>query len=66
MNAIKSLAIEAGFPCAGFAKDGPALMNERELYRFAQLIVNECAELADIAEPYKASDLIRQHFKFNH
>jgi hypothetical protein len=30
--------------------------------KFAQLIVQECAEIADTAEPYKASDLIKQHF----
>ena len=29
---------------------------------FAELIVRECAEIADKAEPYKASDLIKQHF----
>ena len=62
MNAIKELAIEAGFPSIGFSKDGPAIMNEREVYRFAQLIVKECIDLADIAEPYKAGDLIREHF----
>ena len=34
-----------------------------EIYnkKFAQLIVRECAEIADKAEPYKASDLIKQH-----
>jgi len=30
--------------------------------RFAELIVKECADIADKAEPYKANDLIRQHF----
>ena len=30
--------------------------------KFAELIVKECAEIADKAEPYKASDLIRKHF----
>jgi len=29
---------------------------------FAELIVRECARIADKAEPYKASDLIKQHF----
>ena len=28
----------------------------------AKLIVKECAEIADKAEPYKANDLIKQHF----
>ena len=30
--------------------------------RLAELIVRECAEIADKAEPYKANDLIKQHF----
>ena len=29
---------------------------------FAELIVKECADIADKAEPYKANDLIKQHF----
>jgi len=36
---------------------------ESKLYeKFALLIVRECAEIADKAEPYKASDLIKKHF----
>ena len=30
--------------------------------KFAELIVRECAEIADKAEPYKVSDLIKQYF----
>ena len=30
--------------------------------KFARLIVAECASIADKAEPYKANDLIKQHF----
>ena len=30
--------------------------------KFAKLIVRECAEIADKAEPYKANDLIKEHF----
>ena len=30
--------------------------------KFAELIVRECADIADKAEPYKANDLIKQHF----
>jgi hypothetical protein len=29
---------------------------------FAQLVVRECANIADTAEPYKAYDLIKQRF----
>ena len=30
--------------------------------RFAKLIVRECASIADTAEPFLSSDLIKQHF----
>ena len=30
--------------------------------KFAELIVQECAKIADTAEPFLASDLIKQHF----
>ena len=30
--------------------------------KFAELIVLECAEIADTAEPFLSSDLIKQHF----
>jgi hypothetical protein len=29
---------------------------------FAELIIRECSDIADKAEPYKANDLIKQHF----
>ena len=32
------------------------------LQEFAELIVLECAKIADQAEPYKASELIKKHF----
>jgi hypothetical protein len=35
---------------------------EDELEKFAHLIVQECAEVADKAEPYQTSDLILKHF----
>jgi len=36
---------------------------ESKLYeKFAELIVKECIDIADKAEPYKANDLIKQHF----
>ena len=38
------------------------LYNEIFLPKFAQLIVRDCAKIADIAEPFLASDLIKQHF----
>jgi hypothetical protein len=30
--------------------------------KFAELIVRECAKIADTAEPFLASDLIKKHF----
>lgn len=30
--------------------------------KFAELIVRECADIVDRAEPYKANDLILKHF----
>jgi len=30
--------------------------------KFAELIVLKCAKVADTAEPFLASDLIKQHF----
>ena len=30
--------------------------------RFAQMIVKECVDIADTAEPYKSGDLIKKHF----
>jgi hypothetical protein len=35
---------------------------EGQLERFAQLIAQKCAEIAETAEPYQAADLIRKHF----
>jgi hypothetical protein len=29
---------------------------------FAELIVKECARIAETAEPYQSSDLIKKHF----
>jgi hypothetical protein len=33
-----------------------------KLQKFAELLIMECADIADKAEPYKANDLIKQHF----
>ena len=45
-------------------KNTPSFLVTKELYeqKFAELIVQECAEIADKAEPYKTSDLIKKHF----
>jgi hypothetical protein len=44
-------------------KDGDFKYPRLEDYeKFAELIVKECASIADTAEPFLASDLIKQHF----
>jgi hypothetical protein len=35
---------------------------ENKLKEFAKLVAVECSTIADKAEPYKASDLIKKHF----
>ena len=52
---IRELAEQAGW-------DNHHSKFETRIEKFAELIVRECAEIADKAEPYKASDLIKQHF----
>jgi hypothetical protein len=52
---IKELAEQAGFAVYGW--------NENEFKKFAALVAaherEECAKIAEIAEPYQAADLIR-------
>jgi len=66
---IKKLAKKAGFVIWDDSSWGPGKGNidwscdyDKELTKFLELIVNECAEIADTAEPFLASDLIKQHF----
>ena len=37
-------------------------MSHETMDKFAELIVRECAKIADKAEPYKSCDLIKKHF----
>ena len=53
---IKELIKQVGTDVSG------KWMNVDNLEKFAELIVKECAEIADTAEPYKSSDLIKKHF----
>jgi len=50
---LKELMLEAGYAA-------PELAGRAN--KLAQLIVQECAEVADKAEPYQTSDLILKHF----
>jgi hypothetical protein len=47
---------------AGYSKDYLEIGLPSNMEKFAELIVRECAEIADTAEPFLASDLIKQHF----
>jgi len=61
---IKELAVQAEYYAEYTTPQGLEwLPTFKE--KFAELIVRECAEIADKAEPYKASDLIKQHFGVN-
>ena len=44
---IKALALEAGFPRAGFDANGPTLQNSKEIERLAHSIITECAILVE-------------------
>jgi hypothetical protein len=50
---LKELMIQADYPAPEITKRAHVL---------AELIVLKCAEIADTAEPFLASDLIKQHF----
>jgi hypothetical protein len=55
-NRIKELIEQVGADVSG------KWMNVDNLEKFAELIVRKCADIADTAEPFLASDLIKQHF----
>lgn len=50
---LKDLMIQAGYAA-------PELAGRAN--KLAELIVRECANVADKAEPYKSTDLILKHF----
>ena len=43
-------------------ESGHWIGSELDEEKFAELIVIKCAEIADTAEPFLASDLIKKHF----
>ena len=51
---------------AAYIQDNGLLKNNIDLANmvnfFAELIVRQCAEITDTAEPFLASDLIKEHF----
>ena len=71
MNAlILELATKAGLYVDVNGKPWPRNMNGEDIEgaysKFAELIVQQCADIADAAEPYKTSDLIKKHFGVQH
>ena len=55
---IEKIAEQAGLHLTGRVVH----CTSESLTKFAELIVRECAEIADTAEPFLASDLIKEHF----
>ena len=62
---IQELAEQAGmvmYPTGlGGIKEN-TIWGDHNIEKFAELIVRECANIADKAEPYKSTDLILKHF----
>ena len=64
---IRELIKQATVPAdqvENYAKSEGLIVPDEKLdvAKFAELIVLKCAEIADTAEPFLASDLIKQHF----
>jgi len=59
---IRELAIQTDIWCDQNVAQGSPAYNNLWEQKFAELIVRECADIVDRAEPYKANDLILKHF----
>ena len=63
---IQELAQEAGMYVDVKGEPWPKWMGAEECdlayQKLAELIVRQCAEIADTAEPFQSSDLILKHF----
>ena len=59
---FKLLALEAKMGTADFDAGSFYVATPDRMQLFAELIVRECAGIAETAEPYQSSDLIKQHF----
>jgi hypothetical protein len=59
---IKELAMEAGFPVTGFYKETTLLANESAINTFAQLLLKECAMIAELNGDMSTSYQIKHHF----
>ena len=58
---IKELAVAAA-PANSSIPHSEWNIPKEFVEKFAELIVLKCAEIADTAEPFLSSDLIKQHF----
>ena len=58
---VEDLLYESGLIAQGCWEDLDTYTQEA-IERLIIIAVRECANLADEAEPYKAADLIKQHF----
>jgi hypothetical protein len=61
MNKLEALSLKAKAAVPKGVLDPDKWIKEYNK-NFAELIVRECAEIADTAEPFLSSDLIKQHF----
>ena len=63
---IQQLAVKAGLYVDLNGRPWPRAMSAEECeaayQKFAELIVRECANIAETAEPYQSSDLIKRQF----
>ena len=59
---IEKLALECGAWNQVYEPNRFLHDHNFDIKKFAELIVLKCAEIADTAEPFLASDLIKQHF----
>lgn len=66
MNEILTSLYRASKPKEALASQdefgGSNCLLGSDVEKFAELIVRECANIAETAEPYKSSDLIKQYF----
>jgi hypothetical protein len=58
---IEHCLYQSGLTASG-CWDELGAYEQEGIEKFAELIVLKCAEIADTAEPFLASDLIKEHF----
>lgn len=59
---IRELALESGFPVTGFNRDTQLLANETTINKFAQLLLQECAMIAELNGDPGTGYQIKHHF----